>query len=103
MISNKGEILISKDEIPRYVRGIVNCVLYQRSQGNEIYVVTEREALNPFLKKWEIKAIAVVELESASLVVLEKYRENLKAYDNRRRDAERKTSAKNKPLWTPMK
>lgn len=103
MISNEGEIPMSKEDIPRYVRGIVNCLLYQRSKGNELYLITEREALNPFLEKWEIKKMAVVELESASSMILEKYRQNLKAYENRRRDAERTTSAKHKSLWTPMK
>jgi hypothetical protein len=100
---NKESALATKEEIPRYFRGIVNCLLYQRSKGNEFCVITDDDALIPFLEQWEIKKMAAVQVDSASSDLLERYRQDLKAYESRRRFAERMPSVKHKSIWAPTK
>lgn len=101
MIREDGAEPVSKEDIPRYARGILNCILYHRFRGHEISLITEDEALIPFLEKWGIKKMAGVDVDSASSIALERYRRDLKAYEARKRDSDRKPSAKPKSLWVP--
>jgi len=103
MAASKETDLLPKEEMPRYVRGIVNCILYQRSKGNEFCVITEDDTLISFLEQWGIKKLTAMEVDSASSDRLEKYKQDLKAYESRRRYAERPLSAKNRLLWAPPK
>lgn len=94
---------VSKEEIPRYVRGILNCILYQRFRGNELSLITDDQALIPFLEKWGIKKMTGMDVARASSIALERYRRDLKAFEVRKRDSDRKPSAKPKSLWAPTK
>jgi hypothetical protein len=103
MVTRKDFDPVSKEEIPRYARGIINCLLFQRSKGNEPCVITEDDALTPFLEQWGIKKMTAAEVDAASSAVLEKYRRDSKAYETRIRIAERTPTVKHKSLWTPAK
>jgi hypothetical protein len=99
----KGEETLSKDEIPRHLRAMTNCVLFQRSKGNEMFMVTEDPKLIAFVERWNIKTMAMVELDAMSSEVLAKYHRDMKAYEARKRTASRSNPPTQRKLWTPQK
>ena len=95
--------IISKEEIPRHFRAMINCVLFQRSKGNEYSIVTEDADLGVFAERWNITIITGNELENTSAKALDKYNRDMKAYEPRKRTASRNSPPSQRILWTPPK
>jgi hypothetical protein len=87
------------EEIPRHVRGMINCVLYQRAKGNELSIITEDEELVLFTTEWGLKTMSIKEVDSASSSALKKYHQDMKAYETRKRNVARSNPSKS--LWAP--
>lgn len=92
-----------KDEIPRHLRAMVNCALFQRSLENDFSIVTDNEELCSFAGFWDIRCMSVNEMESASSKALDKYNQDMKAYQARQRTAARSNPGKQRTLWNPPK
>lgn len=99
----KDEQALSKYDIPRYLRAMTNCVLFQRSKGNEMFMVTEDAELIAFVERWDIKTMTMVELDATSSEALAKYHKDMKAYEARKRTASRSNPPTQRKLWTPQK
>lgn len=95
--------IISKEEIPRHFRAMINCVLFQRSNGNEYSIVTEDADLRVFAERWDIATITGDELENTSAKALDKYNRDVKAHETRKRAASRNSPPSQRILWTPPK
>ena len=99
--SKPKEDIISKEEIPRHFRAMINCAIFQRSKENEFSIVTEDADFGLFAKRWDIKLITSSDLENISTRALEKYNRDMKAYETRRRTAARNSAPTQRSLWTP--
>jgi hypothetical protein len=103
-LANESEAeSLEKNDIPRHLRGMVNCVLFQRSQGVEYVVATEDEDLITFVERWGITTLSGKEVDTKSAQALERYRKEMKVYENRGRNAARHSPPQGRALWTPSK
>lgn len=93
---------LSKDEIPRHFRAMINCALYQRSKGNECPIVTEDADLGSFVERWNISIMTTDDLENTSRKALDRYRKDMKAYEGHKRTSRNSPPAQ-RVLWTPPK
>jgi hypothetical protein len=93
--------VMSKEEIPRHFRAMINCALFRRSKGNNCSIVTEDADLGVFAERWDIATITGNELENTSAKALDKYRRDMKAYETRKRTALRNSPPSQRILWTP--
>jgi hypothetical protein len=101
--TKKDEANLPKDEIPRHFRAMTNCVLFQRSKGNELWLVTEDADLVSFVERWNIKTTTIAELDSMSSEAVAKYHREIKAYEARKRTSSRTNQPKQRTLWAPKK
>jgi hypothetical protein len=92
---------ISKEEIPRHFRAMINCVLFQRSKGNELCVVTEDADFATFAERWNVNIMTGEDLENASTKAIEKYHRDIKTYESRKRTGTRNSPPTQRSLWTP--
>jgi predicted nuclease of predicted toxin-antitoxin system len=90
---------VSNEEIPRHFRAMINCVLFQRSKENEFIIVTEDEELVSIAAEWGLKTTTTSEIDIAISSALEKYHQEMKAYETNKRNATRNTPSQS--LWTP--
>jgi hypothetical protein len=97
------EEYLSKDEIPRHFRAMANCVLFHRSKGNELWVVSEDADLVSFVERWNIKTMTIAELDSMSSEAMAKYHREIKAYEARKRTSSRTNQPKQRTIWAPQK
>jgi len=95
--------LPSKDDTPRHFRAMVNCALFQRFSGSDFWIVTEDDELRSYTNLWEIQCLSPEELEASASKVIQKYNQDLKAYQSSQRTATRANPGKQKTLWTPPK
>jgi hypothetical protein len=93
----------SKNEIPRHIRAMVNCVLFLRSKGKELSIVTEDNDLSSFAEGWAIATMTSRDLDNASTKALNNYRREMKAYESRKRTAARSNAHNQRSLWVPPK
>jgi hypothetical protein len=100
---NTEDEKLSKDEIPRHFRAMANCVLFQRSKGIKSVLVTEDEELISLTAHWDIIVASVDDLDKRSSKALDKFRQEMKAYETRERNAARSNSPKQRMLWAPVK
>lgn len=94
---------ISKEEIPRHFRAMINCVIFQRSKGNDFCIVTEDADFGLFTEGWNVKVITGNDLENMATKALEKYHHDMKAHESRRRNAVRLSAPPQRSLWTAPK
>jgi PIN domain len=97
------ESVVEKKDIPRHLRGMVNCVLFQRSQGIEYVIATEDADLITFAERWGITTMSGKEVDTKSVQALERYRNEMKVYEGRGRNAARHSPPQGRALWTPPK
>ena len=95
--------IISKEDIPRHFRAMINCVLFQRVKGNEHSIVTEDADLGLYAERWNITTITGTDFENASVKALDKYNRDMKTYEARKRTASRNSPPSQRILWTPPK
>jgi len=95
--------IISKEEIPRHFRAMINCVLFQRAKGNEYSIVTDDVDLGLFAQRWNVTTITGTDLENLSAKALDNYNREMKAYETRKRMASRNSPPSQRILWTPPK
>lgn len=91
------------EEIPRHLRAMMNCVLFQRSKGNEFSILTEDADLVTFAKQWNVITTTGNEIETTSTKAIDKYHRDMKAYEARKRTEERGRPHNQRSLWTPHK
>jgi hypothetical protein len=101
--TKKDEENLSKDEIPRHFRAMTNCVLFQRSKGNELWMVSEDTELVSFVERWNIKTMTIAEFDSMSSEAMAKYHREIKAFEARKRTSSRNNQPKQRTLWAPQK
>jgi len=82
---------------------MVNCALFQHSIGNEFCIITDDDELRSFAQFWEIRSLSAEELEDTASKLVQKYYQDLKAYQMRQRTAHRSSIGKQRTLWTPPK
>lgn len=103
LANESGVESIEKNDIPRHLRGMVNCVLFQRSQGNEYVIATDDSDLITFVERWGITTMSGKEVDTKSAQGLERFRNEMKVYENRGRNAARHSPPQGRALWTPPK
>ena len=91
---------LSKEEIPRHYRAMANSVLFQRSR-NEHVIITEDPEMPPFVKRWDITSMSVLEMDAASTKARQRYHREIKDYEARKRTAVMTQSQRQ--LWRPSK
>jgi hypothetical protein len=101
LASLTGEETLSTATIRRHLRSMVNCVLFQRSVGNEFWILTKDEELIEFARKWEIQCIGTDAVSDIASKAIETYHRELNAYQTRQRIAGR--GNKQRTLWAPPK
>lgn len=94
---------ISKEDIPRHFRAMINGVLFQRSKENEFCIVTEDSDLASFAKRWKITTMSAIEMDAMSNNAVQRYHREMKDYEGRKRTAARPTAQGQRHLWTPSK
>ena len=99
---NKPDGEASK-EISRYFRGIINFVLFMRSKGNDLLIVTEDAGLVSVAEEWGINTLTVESMDNASSKAVEDYARRFKEYETRKLNAGRSRPTKGTKLWAPMK
>ena len=97
------EEVVERRDIPRHLRGMVNCVLFQRSRGIEYAIATDDVDLIAFAQRWGITTMSAREVDTKSAEALEIYRKEMKAYESRGRHAARHSPPQGRGLWTPPK
>jgi hypothetical protein len=90
-------------EVPRHLRAIINCVLFQRSKGRELSIITEDLNLISLAEGWDVRAMTVTAMDTTSFGLLEKFHREIKAYESHRRRATGFQHAKQRSLWAPSK
>jgi hypothetical protein len=94
---------LERRDIPRHFRGMINCVLYQRSIGTETSIVTDDLDLISFGERWGITTMNGNELDAECTQALENYRNDMKVYETRARSAARHSPPQGRALWSPPK
>lgn len=89
--------------IPRHLRGMINCAVFQRSHGIESTIVTDDSDLVSFAKRWGIMTMTGNDLDAMSSRSLENYRNELEAYEARGHNAARHSLPQRRALWAPPK
>jgi len=84
---------LSKEEIPRHFRAMINVVLFLCSKGKEVYIATEDVKLMSLAKRWAIGTMTRSNVESWSAEAAEKYHREMKIYESQKR-------APTRSLWT---
>jgi hypothetical protein len=96
------EEIPAKEDIPRYLRAMINCVLWKRSKGDEFWIVTQNVELMEFARIWGIQCKETDEITHIASAAVEAYHQDLKAFQTRQRTSSR-TNPKDRKLWTPRK
>jgi len=94
---------LSKEDIPRHFRAMINSVLFQRSKKSEFCIVTEDSDLASFATRWKVTTISAIEMDAVSTKALQRYHRDMKDYEGRKRTAARPGAQSQRHLWTPSK
>lgn len=103
MSTKTGSDGMSKEDVPRHYRAIMNSVLFQRSKENEFLIVTENTEIVSFARKWNVTSMSALEMDTASTKALQRYHQEIKDYEGRKRKAARSATQTQRQLWTPSK